>query len=263
MQTLDTSPGPQRHVLRLRNVVKRYGSLQVINAVSLDIDEGEVVAVIGPSGSGKSTLVRCIHQLETIEGGAIYLDGELLGYRHEGGHLRALGPRDVARQRRKLGMVFQQFVLFPHMTVEENVMEGPVQVLGDSPADARTRARHLLGRVGLADKVTAYPQMLSGGQQQRVAIARALAMRPKVMLFDEPTSALDPELVGEVLSVVSDLAKAGKTMVIVTHEIAFAREVATRVVFMEGGRIIEQGPAQETLSNPKTDRLRTFLSRVM
>lgn len=263
MQTPDTSASPVRHVLQLQNVVKRYGSLQVLNGVSLDIDEGEVVAVIGPSGSGKSTLVRCIHQLETIEGGAIFLDGELLGYKKEGSHLRALGPKDIARQRRQLGMVFQQFVLFPHMTVEENVMEGPVQVLGDTPADARTRAHHLLGRVGLADKVAAYPQMLSGGQQQRVAIARALAMRPKVMLFDEPTSALDPELVGEVLNVVTDLAKAGKTMVVVTHEIAFAREVATRVVFMEGGRILEQGPAKETLSNPKTDRLRTFLSRVM
>ncbi|MCW5654476.1 MAG: amino acid ABC transporter ATP-binding protein [Hydrogenophaga sp.] len=250
-------------MLRLHKIVKRYGSLQVLNEVSLDIDEGEVVAVIGPSGSGKSTLVRCIHQLETIEGGSICLNGELLGYRQEGEHLRALSPRELARQRQQLGMVFQQFGLFPHMTVEENVMEGPVQVLGDTVADARTRAHHLLGRVGLADKVHAYPQMLSGGQQQRVAIARALAMRPKVMLFDEPTSALDPELVGEVLNVVSDLAKAGKTMVIVTHEIAFAREVASRVVFMEGGRILEQGDARETLSNPKTERLRTFLSRVM
>ncbi|GLS14597.1 amino acid ABC transporter ATP-binding protein [Hydrogenophaga electricum] len=263
MDNLSTTNSPKGHVLRLHKVVKRYGSFQVLNEVSLDIDEGEVVAVIGPSGSGKSTLVRCIHQLETIEGGSIYLNGELLGYRQDGAHLRALGPRELARQRQQLGMVFQQFGLFPHMTVEENVMEGPVQVLGDSTADARTRARHLLGRVGLAEKVTAYPQMLSGGQQQRVAIARALAMRPKVMLFDEPTSALDPELVGEVLSVVSDLAKAGKTMVIVTHEIAFAREVATRVVFMEGGRILEQGDARETLSNPRTDRLRSFLSRVM
>jgi polar amino acid transport system ATP-binding protein len=263
MPSVTPSSTPKGHVLRLHNVVKRYGSLQVLNEVSLDIDEGEVVAVIGPSGSGKSTLVRCIHQLETIEGGSIYLNGELLGYRQEGRQLRALSPRDIARQRQQLGMVFQQFVLFPHMTVEENVMEGPVQVHGDSVADARTRAHHLLGRVGLADKITAYPQMLSGGQQQRVAIARALAMRPKVMLFDEPTSALDPELVGEVLGVVSDLAQAGKTMVIVTHEIGFAREVATRVVFMEGGRILEQGEARETLSNPKTDRLRSFLSRVM
>lgn len=262
MQSAATSSAKEP-VLRMHKVVKRYGSFQVLNEVSLDIGEGEVVAVIGPSGSGKSTLVRCIHQLETIEGGSIYLDGELLGYKQDGHHLRTLGPKDIARQRQQLGMVFQQFVLFPHKTVEENVMEGPVQVLGDSVADARTRAHHLLARVGLADKITAYPQMLSGGQQQRVAIARALAMRPKVMLFDEPTSALDPELVGEVLNVVSDLAKAGKTMVVVTHEIAFAREVATRVVFMEGGRILEQGEARETLSNPKTDRLRTFLSRVM
>ncbi|MDZ4122788.1 MAG: ATP-binding cassette domain-containing protein, partial [Hydrogenophaga sp.] len=168
--TASAQPGP---VLRLHNVVKRYGSFQVLNGVSLDIDEGEVVAVIGPSGSGKSTLVRCIHQLETIEGGSIYLNGELLGYKQEGTHLRQLGPRDIALQRQQLGMVFQQFVLFPHMTVEANVMEGPVQVLGDSVADARTRAHHLLGRVGLGDKLTAYPQMLSGGQQQRVAIARA------------------------------------------------------------------------------------------
>lgn len=263
MQTISTSSGSKGHVLQLHKVVKRYGSLQVLNEVSLNIDEGEVVAVIGPSGSGKSTLVRCIHQLEAIDGGSIYLNGELLGYSQDGDHLRRLSPRELARQRQQLGMVFQQFGLFPHMTVEENVMEGPVQVLGDSVPDARARARHLLSRVGLAEKVNAYPQMLSGGQQQRVAIARALAMRPKVMLFDEPTSALDPELVGEVLTVVSDLAKAGKTMVIVTHEIAFAREVATRVVFMEGGRILEQGEARETLSNPKTDRLRTFLSRVM
>lgn len=262
-QTASASTTGSKTILKLDNVIKQYGSFQVLNSVSMDIHEGEVVAIIGPSGSGKSTLVRCIHQLETIQGGAIYLDNELLGYRQEGNHLRELSPQEIARQRQQLGMVFQQFVLFPHMTVEENVMEGPVQVLGDKKEDARTRAQHLLKRVGLGDKMGAYPQMLSGGQQQRVAIARALAMRPKVMLFDEPTSALDPELVGEVLNVVSDLAKAGKTMVIVTHEISFAREVATRVVFMEAGSIVEQGNAKETLSNPKTDRLRAFLSKVM
>ena len=250
-------------VLRMRNVRKRYGSFEVLQAISLDVAEGEVVAVIGPSGSGKSTLVRCLHQLEAIDAGAIYLDGELLGYERRGEHLRTLGPRALARQRSQLGMVFQQFVLFPHLTALENITCGPVQVLGDKPEDARTRALHLLGRVGLSDKANHYPNQLSGGQQQRVAIARALAMRPRVLLFDEPTSALDPELVGEVLNVVTDLARAGKTMVVVTHEIGFAREAATRVVFMEAGRIVEQGPARETLAKPKTERLRTFLSRVM
>jgi len=250
-------------VVSLRNVVKRYGSFQALHSVSLDVWEGEVVAIIGPSGSGKSTLVRCIHQLEAIDAGAIYLDGELLGYKREGDHLRTMSSADIARQRQQLGMVFQQFVLFPHMTVEENVMEGPMQVLGDKRSDALSRAHHLLKRVGLGDKMQSYPQQLSGGQQQRVAIARALAMRPRVMLFDEPTSALDPELVGEVLNVVTDLALAGKTMVVVTHEIAFAREAATRVIFMEAGRIVEEGEARSTLSCPKTDRLRTFLSRVM
>jgi len=254
---------PAQPVISLRNLVKRYGSFEALQHVSLDVQEGEVVAVIGPSGSGKSTLVRCIHQLERIDGGAIYLDGELLGCEREGMHLRTLGANAIARQRRQLGMVFQQFVLFPHMTVEENVMEGPMQVLGDKIEDARSRAHHLLARVGLGHKFKAYPQELSGGQQQRVAIARALAMRPRVLLFDEPTSALDPELVGEVLNVVADLARAGKTMVVVTHEIAFAREAATRVVFMEAGRIVEEGEAKATLSAPRTERLRAFLSRVM
>ena len=250
-------------VIQVRNLVKRYGSFEALRGISLDVNEGEVVAIIGPSGSGKSTLVRCLHQLESIDGGAAYLDGALLGFERQGTQLRALGAAALARQRRQLGMVFQQFVLFPHLTAEQNVMEGPVQVLRDSPEDARTRARHLLGRVGLADKLDAYPQQLSGGQQQRVAIARALAMRPRVLLFDEPTSALDPELVGEVLDVVTDLARAGKTMVVVTHEIGFAREAASRVIFMEAGRIVEQGPARATLAEPKTERLRSFLSRVM
>jgi polar amino acid transport system ATP-binding protein len=257
-----TAIAPQP-VIRLHNVVKRYGSFEALRGVSFEVQEGEVVAVIGPSGSGKSTLVRCVHQLESIDGGAIYLDGELLGHERVGDHLRVLGSAAIARQRRQLGMVFQQFVLFPHLTVTENVMEGPVQVLRDKPEDARQRAHHLLGRVGLSDKVDAYPQQLSGGQQQRVAIARALAMRPRVLLFDEPTSALDPELVGEVLKVVTDLAHTRKTMVVVTHEIGFAREAASRVVFMEAGRIVEQGDARETLAAPKTDRLKAFLSRVM
>jgi polar amino acid transport system ATP-binding protein len=254
---------PQRPVIRVRNLVKRYGSFEALRGVSLEVAEGEVVAVIGPSGSGKSTLVRCLHQLETIEGGAAYLDGELLGYERAGKHLRAMSASRVARQRRQMGMVFQQFGLFPHLTSLENVIEGPVQVLGDKREEALTRAQHLLGRVGLADKMDAYPSQLSGGQQQRVAIARALAMQPRVLLFDEPTSALDPELVGEVLDVVVELAKAGKTMIVVTHEIGFAREAADRVVFMEAGRIVEEGDARETLANPRTDRLRTFLSRVV
>lgn len=250
-------------VIRLTQVVKNYGSFTALNGVSLDVHEGEVLAVIGPSGSGKSTLVRCIHQLEAIDAGAIHVNGVLQGYERVGQRLRPLSETGIARQRSQLGMVFQQFVLFPHLTAQENVMEGPVQVLGDSPEDARKRAGHLLARVGLADKLDHYPSQLSGGQQQRVAIARALAMRPRVLLFDEPTSALDPELVGEVLSVVTDLVKAGKTMVIVTHEIGFAREAASRVVFMEAGRIVEQGEARSTLSAPRTERLQAFLSRVM
>ncbi|MCL4739591.1 MAG: amino acid ABC transporter ATP-binding protein [Burkholderiaceae bacterium] len=260
---MNIATDPTTPVIRVHNLVKRFGSFEALRSVSLDVHEGEVVAIIGPSGSGKSTLVRCLHQLESIDGGAAYLDGQLLGYERVGSQLRALGPRAVARQRRELGMVFQQFVLFPHMTVEDNVMEGPVRVLGDSRDDARTRARHLLARVGLSDKLQAYPQQLSGGQQQRVAIARALAMNPRVLLFDEPTSALDPELVGEVLDVVTGLARAGKTMIVVTHEIGFAREAASRVIFMEAGRIVEQGEARAMLSTPKTDRLRAFLSRVM
>lgn len=261
--TVSSSHDPKRKILRAENVTKHYGRYVALDNVSLDVHEGEVVAIIGPSGSGKSTLIRCMHQLESLEGGAIYLDDELLGFRRHKNQLLALNAKAVARQRRELGMVFQQFVLFPHMTVAENVMEGPTRVLGDSVADARKLAEHLLERVGLSHKMDAYPPQLSGGQQQRVAIARALAMRPKVLLFDEPTSALDPELVGEVLKVVTDLAKAGKTMVVVTHEIGFAREAADRVVFMENGRIVEQGEARSTLADPKTDRLRTFLSRVM
>ncbi len=254
---------PAKPVLSLRNVVKRYGHFEALRSVSLDVHEGEVVAIIGPSGSGKSTLVRCVHQLESVEGGAIYLDGELLGFERRGQHLRALSATAIARQRRQIGMVFQQFGLFPHMTAEQNVMEGPVHALGDPEEEARTRARRLLSRVGLADKLDCYPKHLSGGQQQRVAIARAMAMQPRVMLFDEPTSALDPELVSEVLAVVADLARLGKTMVLVTHEIGFAREAASRVIFMEAGRIVEQGPARQTLASPQTERLRTFLSRVL
>ncbi|MGD9865141.1 MAG: amino acid ABC transporter ATP-binding protein [Pseudodonghicola sp.] len=254
---------PNVPLLDVRNLVKHYGAFQALKSVSLSVNEGEVVAVIGPSGSGKSTLVRCVNMLEPVQGGAMYLDGALLGYRMDRDQLREMTSRERAVQRRQMSMVFQQFALFPHMTAEQNVMEGPVQVLGIDRAEARERSRHLLSRVGLGRHFNAYPSQLSGGQQQRVAIARALAMRPRIMLFDEPTSALDPELVGEVLDVMRDLSRAGKTMIVVTHEIGFAREVADRVVFMAEGRVIEEGPAKETLSAPRTERLRDFLSRVM
>ena len=248
--------------IELRGVTKSYGAIQVLKGIDLSVTDGEIVALIGPSGSGKSTVVRCIHQLTGIDSGVIYFHGELLGYQKNGnGQLIALQEADIAKQRQKLGMVFQQFNLFPHMTVLSNVMEGPVQVLKRDPDEARLEAQELLAKVGLEHKKDAYPRHLSGGQQQRVAIARALAMRPKALLLDEPTSALDPELVGEVLDVVRALAKQGITMVIVTHEISFARDVANRVVFMEGGQIVEQGDAKATLMSPKTDRLKAFLSR--
>jgi ABC-type polar amino acid transport system ATPase subunit len=250
-------------VLQLRGVVKAFGGPRVLDGVNLDVHEGEVLALIGPSGSGKSTLVRCAHQLEAIDAGAMYLDGELLGYRHRGNALVPLGERQIATQRQRIGMVFQQFNLFPHMTVLRNLVEGPVRVLGQSRDTATAAAMQLLERVGLKAKAEAYPRHLSGGQQQRVAIARALAMKPRLMLFDEPTSALDPELVGEVLAVVTDLAKQGMTMVVVTHEMAFAREAAHRVVFMEQGRIVEQGASAQMFTAPSSERLQSFLARAM
>ncbi|WP_460397257.1 amino acid ABC transporter ATP-binding protein [Actinophytocola sediminis] len=245
----------------MRDVRRSFGAHAALDGVSLDVAEGEVVAVIGPSGSGKSTLVRCVHQLEPIDSGAMYLDGELLGFARDGAALRPLRPRQVAAQRRRMGMVFQQFQLFPHWTVLRNITEAQVRVHGRSREQARDRAMELLGKVGLTEKADAHPRQLSGGQQQRVAIARALATRPRIMLLDEPTSALDPELVDEVLTVVRDLAAAGMTMVIVTHEIAFAREVADRFVFMDRGRIVEQGPVAGVLGESTSDRLRAFLSR--
>ncbi|MFD5825283.1 amino acid ABC transporter ATP-binding protein [Lentzea sp. NPDC060358] len=248
-------------VLSVRNIRRSFADHAALDGVSLDVGQGEVVAVIGPSGSGKSTLVRCVHQLEPIDSGALYLDGELLGHEFAGGRLRPLPPRRVAEQRRRMGMVFQQFQLFPHWTVARNISEAQVRVHGRSREQARDRTLELLGRVGLADKADAHPRQLSGGQQQRVAIARALATRPRVMLLDEPTSALDPELVDEVLTVVRDLAAAGLTMVIVTHEIAFALEVADRFVFMDRGRIVDQGPVADVLADDRPDRLRAFLSR--
>jgi ABC-type polar amino acid transport system ATPase subunit len=248
-------------VLRVRGLRKTYGAATALDGVDLDVHAGEVVAVIGPSGSGKSTLVRCVHQLEPIDDGAMYLDGELLGHSRSGTRLRTLPDQAIAAQRRRMGMVFQQFNLFPHRTVLQNVTDPPVLVHGRSRAEATARAEELLGKMGLSDHAKKYPRQLSGGQQQRVAIARAMATRPRIMLFDEPTSALDPELVDEVLKVVRDLAAAGMTMLLVTHEMAFARDVADRVVFMEAGRVVETGPPAALFTDPKTPRLRDFLNR--
>jgi polar amino acid transport system ATP-binding protein len=221
------------------------------------------LCLIGASGSGKTTLLRCVNQLTSIDSGGIWLDGELLGLREQGGRLHRLSEAEIARQRLKTGMVFQRFNLFPHMTALQNVTEGPVQVQGRKPAEIRAEALELLRRVGLADKAESYPAQLSGGQQQRVAIARALAMRPMLMLFDEPTSALDPELVGEVLAVIRELARSGKTMMIVTHELGFAREVADTIVYMDGGTIVESGPPTQVLGNPRETRTQAFLSAVI
>jgi polar amino acid transport system ATP-binding protein len=255
-------------MVRVRGVHKVFGhghhATHVLQGVDLDVARGSVTVVLGPSGSGKSTLLRCVNELEEITAGSIHVDGELMGYRQDAkGVLHRLHPKVVARQRSRIGMVFQRFHLFPHMTALENVMEAPVQVRGLSKAQARARAVELLERVGLADRVDHYPAQLSGGQQQRVAIARALAMDPELMLFDEPTSALDPELVGEVLSVMKDLARSGMTMIVVTHEIGFAREVADHVVFMDDGAIVEEGAPADVLDNPSELRLQDFLSHVL
>ncbi|MFD6158277.1 amino acid ABC transporter ATP-binding protein [Nocardia sp. NPDC060256] len=244
-------------------VCKNFGALQVLKGVSLEIGRGEVLCVIGPSGSGKSTFLRCINHLEEVNAGRLYVDGELVGYEEKNGKLYELHPREAARQRREIGMVFQHFNLFPHRTVLENVIEAPTQVKKVPKAEALAKAKELLDRVGLAEKANAYPAQLSGGQQQRVAIARALAMDPKLMLFDEPTSALDPELVGEVLQVMRELAQSGMTMVVVTHEMGFAREVADKLVFMDGGVIVEAGAPRELLANPKHERTQAFLSRLL
>jgi polar amino acid transport system ATP-binding protein len=250
-------------LVAIRSVSKNFGEFQALNRVSLDVWAGEVLCLIGASGSGKTTLLRCINQLTSIDSGGIWLDGELLGVREEGGRLHRLTERQIARQRLKTGMVFQRFNLFPHKTALENVTEGPVQVQGRRQEDARAEAMELLGRVGLAAKADAYPSQLSGGQQQRVAIARALAMKPMLMLFDEPTSALDPELVGEVLAVMKELARSGMTMMVVTHELGFAREVADTVVYMDHGAIVESGPAAEVLGKPREVRTQSFLSAVI
>ncbi len=244
------------------NVHKSFHGVEVLKGIDIDVAPGEVICLLGPSGSGKTTFLRCINQLETIQGGRIWIDGDLAGYTEKNGKLHRLGDKQIAAQRREIGMVFQRFNLFPHMTALENIMEAPVQVRGTSKRDAEKRARELLGRVGLGERCDAYPAQLSGGQQQRVAIARALAMDPKLMLFDEPTSALDPELVGEVLSVMRELASAGMTMIVVTHEMGFAREVADRVVFMDGGVVVEQGPPSEVINHPQHERTKSFLSRI-
>jgi polar amino acid transport system ATP-binding protein len=235
----------------------------VLKGVSLAVEQGDVLVLVGPSGSGKSTFLRCINHLETISAGRLYVDGELVGYRENRGRLHEMSAREAARQRRDIGMVFQNFNLFPHRTVLDNIIEAPVHVKGVKKAAAEQRARDLLHQVGLSDKATAYPAQLSGGQQQRVAIARALAMDPKLMLFDEPTSALDPELVGEVLAVMKKLAADGMTMIVVTHEMGFAREVADQLVFMDGGVVVESGPPRDVLANPQQERTRSFLSKVM
>ena len=250
-------------MVRAEAVHKRFGLNEVLKGITLTVRRGEVMCLLGPSGSGKSTFLRCINHLEKINAGRLSVDGELVGYREGNGKLYELHEREVARKRQEIGMVFQQFNLFPHMTALENVMLAPVQVLKRSRDETDQRARQLLDRVGLSDKCDAYPLALSGGQQQRVAIARALAMDPKLMLFDEPTSALDPELVGDVLDVMRDLAKSGMTMIVVTHEIGFAREAADTVVFMDGGVVVESGPPAEVLGAPKHERTRSFLSKVL
>jgi len=244
-------------------VVKAFGSNTVLKDISLTVNSGEVVCIIGPSGSGKSTFLRCINHLEKIDGGRITVGTELIGYRERGDKIYELRPREAAEQRKNIGMVFQRFNLFPHLTVLENVIEAPLRVKKQAKADASARAMELLARVGLAEKAKAYPASLSGGQQQRVAIARALAMDPQLMLFDEPTSSLDPELVGEVLDVMKTLAAEGMTMIVVTHEMGFAREVADSVVFMDDGYVVEQGDPREVITNPQHQRTKAFLSKVL
>ncbi|AXE82685.1 MULTISPECIES: amino acid ABC transporter ATP-binding protein [Streptomyces] len=250
-------------MVEIRSVHKRFGSLEVLRGIDLSVRTGEVTVVLGPSGSGKSTLLRTINHLEKVDHGWISVDGTLVGYRRDGDKLYELREREVLRQRTRIGFVFQNFNLFPHLTVLENIIEAPVAALGRPKKDAVAAAEKLLARVGLADKAGAYPKQLSGGQQQRVAIARALALEPKLLLFDEPTSALDPELVGEVLDVIKDLALQGTTMIVVTHEIGFAREVADTVVFMDEGRIVEQGAPGDVLDRPEHERTRAFLSKVL
>ncbi|MGO3148297.1 MAG: amino acid ABC transporter ATP-binding protein [Leucobacter sp.] len=257
-QTLDDTS-----LVQLRGVRKRFGPLEVLRGIDMDVREGEVTCLLGPSGSGKSTLLRCINHLESINGGKIIVDGELVGYREKKGELHEMHPNAVAKQRRKIGMVFQRFNLFPHKTAIENIMEAPIGVSRRPRAQVKQEALELLENVGLVEWANHYPAQLSGGQQQRIAIARALAMKPKIMLFDEPTSALDPELVGDVLEVMRDLAKAGTTMVVVTHEIGFARSAADTVVFMDEGVVVESGTPEQVFDNPQSVRTQGFLQSVL
>lgn len=250
-------------MVRAEGVVKRFGSNEVLKGITLTVNRGDVMCLVGPSGSGKSTFLRCINHLEVVNGGRLYVDDTLVGYREKGDKLYELHPREAATQRRDIGMVFQRFNLFPHMTALENVIEAPTLVKKVPKAEAIARGKELLDRVGLSDRMNHYPAHLSGGQQQRVAIARALAMDPKLMLFDEPTSALDPELVGEVLDVMKALAKSGMTMIVVTHEMGFAREVGDSLVFMDEGVVVESGDPRTVLAKPKHERTKAFLSKVL
>jgi polar amino acid transport system ATP-binding protein len=260
---IDDRTGAHRPVISIEAVHKSFGRVRVLRGIDLQVGEGTVTCVLGPSGSGKSTLIRCINHLERVDSGRIYVDGELVGYTEHRGRLVEMRPRQIARQRSEIGMVFQSFNLFPHRCALDNVLEGLTQVRRIPYNEAAVTARRLLDRVGLADKAASYPAQLSGGQQQRVAIARALSMRPKVMLFDEPTSALDPELVGEVLDVIRSLAAEGMTMIVVTHEVGFARELADEVVFMDSGVIVESGKPTVVLASPREERTRAFLSKVL
>ncbi|MGW6129856.1 amino acid ABC transporter ATP-binding protein [Cellulomonas sp. NPDC055163] len=269
-RTPATAPAPDAPAVRtgvgrieVHDVHKSYGTLEVLAGIDLDLAPGTVTVVLGPSGSGKSTLLRVLNHLERVDRGFVAIDGDIIGYRRRGDALRELKEKDVLRQRTGIGFVFQSFNLFPHLTVLENLVEAPVSAQGRPRAEVEVEARALLARVGLADKADARPRQLSGGQQQRVAIARALATRPRVLLFDEPTSALDPELVGEVLDVIADLARTGTTMLVVTHEIGFARGIADHVVFMDAGRVVEQGPPAQVLDAPVHPRTRAFLDKVL
>jgi polar amino acid transport system ATP-binding protein len=262
--TAEATPGTATvPMVRAEGVHKSFGQVEVLKGIDLEVGRSEVMCIIGPSGSGKSTFLRCINHLEKINAGRLEVDGRLVGYRESGGKLHELRDREVSAQRRDIGMVFQRFNLFPHMTALENVCEAPVKVKGVAKDRARERGKELLERVGLGDRVHNYPNQLSGGQQQRVAIARALAMEPKLMLFDEPTSALDPELVGEVLDVMRGLAADGMTMVVVTHEMGFAREVGDSLVFMDDGVVVEAGDPKQVLTDPQHQRTQAFLSKVL
>jgi polar amino acid transport system ATP-binding protein len=261
--TVETTMPPTMPLVHAVNVSKSFHHNQVLKGIDMDVDRGQVVCLLGPSGSGKTTFLRCINQLETIEGGRIWVDGDLMGYADRNGKLYRLKDKQIAAQRRDIGMVFQRFNLFPHMSALENVVEAPVRVRGMAEDEALAMGRALLERVGLGHKSDAFPAQLSGGQQQRVAIARALAMKPALLLFDEPTSALDPEMIGEVLDVMKELAREGMTMIVVSHEMGFAREVADRVVMLDEGLIIEDGPPEHFFTNPTHERTKAFLSKIL